>query len=155
MGDVLQGLLAAEGHRSLDDLEEDPARVQVRELGHLSLDPRGQALPRTGREVTPGQATGREPALRPGRENCDGGRGNLHRGWSGQVAMQRRLSFLHAEPGPLIARALVSVTEQRPVSHATTHQHVTELYRHFAVGSRAQLMAYVLKRIVGDNVRVV
>jgi hypothetical protein len=69
--------------------------------------------------------------------------------------MQRRLSFLHAEPGPLIARALVSVTEQRPVSHATTHQYVTELYRHFAVWSRAQLMAYVLKRIVGDNVRVV
>jgi DNA-binding NarL/FixJ family response regulator len=97
--------------------------------------------------------------------------------------MQRPLSFLHAEPGPLIARALVSVTEQRPVklsprlrqtlayllegdsekqvadrlglSHATTHQYVTELYRHFAVWSRAQLMASVLKRIVGDNVRVV
>ena len=67
--------------------------------------------------------------------------------------MQQPLSFLHAEPGPLIARALVSVTEQRPVklsprlrqtlayllegdsekqvadrlgpSHATTHQYVT------------------------------
>ena len=29
--------------------------------------------------------------------------------------MQRRLSILHAEPGPLIARAMVSATEQRPV----------------------------------------
>src|SRR6266699_1927180 len=47
IGDVLQGLLAAQGHRSLDDLEKDPARVQVRELGHPSLQPSGQALPRT------------------------------------------------------------------------------------------------------------
>jgi len=88
---------------------------------------------------------------------------------------QRLLSFFHAELGPLIGRALVSATEPSPVklsprlqqtlahllegdsekqvadrlglSHATTHQYVTGLYRHFGVGSRAQLMAYVLKRI--------
>jgi DNA-binding NarL/FixJ family response regulator len=85
------------------------------------------------------------------------------------------LNFFHAELGPLIGRALVSATEPSPVklsprlqqtlaclldgdsekqiadrlglSHATTHQYVTALYRHFGVGSRAQLMAYVLKRI--------
>jgi DNA-binding CsgD family transcriptional regulator len=84
------------------------------------------------------------------------------------------LNFFHAELGPLIGRALVSTTEPSPVklsprlqqtlacllegdsekqiadrldlSHATTHQYVTALYRHFGVGSRAQLMAYVLKR---------
>lgn len=88
---------------------------------------------------------------------------------------QRLLNFFHAELGPLIGRALVSSTEPSPVklsprlrqtlacllegdsekqvahrlglSHATTHQYVTELYRHFGVGSRAQLMTYVMKRI--------
>ncbi len=88
---------------------------------------------------------------------------------------QRLLSFFHAELGPLIGRALVSANEPSPVklsprlrqtlacllegdsekqvahrlglSHATTHQYVTELYRHFGVGSRAQLMTYVMKRI--------
>jgi DNA-binding CsgD family transcriptional regulator len=85
------------------------------------------------------------------------------------------LNFFHAELGPLIGRALVSATEPSPVklsprlrqtlaclldgdsekqvadrlglSHDTTHQYVKELYRQFGVGSRAQLMAYVLKRI--------
>jgi DNA-binding CsgD family transcriptional regulator len=88
---------------------------------------------------------------------------------------RRLLNFFHAELGPLIGRALVSATEPSPVklsprlrqtlayllegdgekqvadrlglSHDTTHQYVKELYRHFGVGSRAQLMAYVLKRI--------
>jgi DNA-binding CsgD family transcriptional regulator len=88
---------------------------------------------------------------------------------------QRLLNFFHAELGPLIGRALVSVTEPSPVrlsprlrqtlacllegdsekqvadrlglSPATTHQYVTGLYRHFGVGSRAQLMAYILRRI--------
>jgi len=88
---------------------------------------------------------------------------------------ERLLNFFHAELGPLIGRALVSATEPSPVklsprlrqtlayllegdgekqvadrlglSHDTTHQYVKELYRHFGVGSRAQLMAYVLKRI--------
>jgi DNA-binding NarL/FixJ family response regulator len=87
----------------------------------------------------------------------------------------RLLNFFHAELGPLIGRALVSATEPSPVklsprlrqtlacllegdsekqvadrlglSHDTTHQYVKELYRQFGVGSRAQLMAYVLKRI--------
>jgi len=88
---------------------------------------------------------------------------------------RRLLSFFHAELGPLIGRALVSATEPSPVklsprlrqtlacllegdsekliadrlglSRDTTHQYVTALYRHFGVGSRAQLMAYVLKRV--------
>jgi DNA-binding NarL/FixJ family response regulator len=88
---------------------------------------------------------------------------------------QRLLNFFHAELGPLIGRALVSATEPSPLklsprlrqtlayllegdsekqvadrlglSHDTTHQYVTALYRHFGVGSRAQLMAHVLKRI--------
>ena len=47
------------------------------------------------------------------------------------------------------------VADRLGLSHATTHQYVTQLYRHFGVGSRAQLMAYVLKRIVGGNVRVI
>lgn len=86
------------------------------------------------------------------------------------------LNFFHGELGPLIGRSLVSVLEPSPerlslrlrqtlgcllegdsekqvaarlnLSHATTHQYVTQLYRHFGVGSRAQLMAYVLKPIV-------
>jgi DNA-binding NarL/FixJ family response regulator len=88
---------------------------------------------------------------------------------------QRLLNFFHAELGPLVGRALVSASEPSPLklsprlrktlacllegdsekqvadrlglSHATTHQYVTALYRHFGVGSRAQLMAYVLKPI--------
>ena len=75
----------------------------------------------------------------------------------------------------MISRSLVSATEPSPdklpprlcqtlacllegdsekqvanrlgLSRDTTHQYVTALYRHFGVGSRAQLMAYVLKRI--------
>src|SRR5262249_30510908 len=39
------------------------------------------------------------------------------------------------------------VADHLGLSHDTTHQYVTALYRHFGVGSRAQLMAYVLKRI--------
>jgi DNA-binding CsgD family transcriptional regulator len=88
---------------------------------------------------------------------------------------QRLLNFVHAELGPLIGRALVSATEPSPLrlsprlrqtlacllegdsekqvadrlglSYNTTHQYVTALYRHFRVGSRAQLMSHVLKRI--------
>jgi DNA-binding CsgD family transcriptional regulator len=90
-------------------------------------------------------------------------------------ARERRLvSFFHQELGPLVGRALVSVAEPGPahlsprlrqtlafllegdsekqvaarlgLSAATTHQYVTALYRHFGVRSRAQLMAYALKR---------
>ena len=39
------------------------------------------------------------------------------------------------------------VADRLRLSHDTTHQYVTALYRHFGVGSRAQLMAHVLKRI--------
>jgi DNA-binding NarL/FixJ family response regulator len=85
------------------------------------------------------------------------------------------LSFFHAELGRLIGRSLVSATEPRPdtlsprlrqtlacllegdsekqaasrlgLSPATTHEYVTALYRHFGVGSRAQLMAHAMKRL--------
>lgn len=88
---------------------------------------------------------------------------------------RRLLHFFHAELGPLIGRVLVSVTEPRPdglsrrlrqtlhcllegdsekqiaarlgLSHATTHQYVTALYRHFGVQSRAELMAYAMRRL--------
>jgi DNA-binding NarL/FixJ family response regulator len=88
---------------------------------------------------------------------------------------QRLLNFFHAELGPLIGRALVSATEPSPVklsprlrqtlacllegdsekqvadrlglSHDTNPSVREGLYRHFGVGSRAQLMAYALKRI--------
>ena len=88
---------------------------------------------------------------------------------------QRLLSFFHEELGPLIGRALVSATEPDPerlsprlrqtlaclmegdsekqvaarlhLSHATTHQYVTALYRHFGVRSRAQLLAHIIKRL--------
>jgi DNA-binding CsgD family transcriptional regulator len=33
------------------------------------------------------------------------------------------------------------------LSRATIHQYVTALYRHFGVGSRAQLLALAIKRI--------
>ena len=84
------------------------------------------------------------------------------------------LEFFHGELGRLIGRALVSSTEptldklsprlretlscllegdsekqiaaRLALSPATTHQYVTALYRHFGVHSRAQLLAYALKR---------
>jgi DNA-binding NarL/FixJ family response regulator len=88
---------------------------------------------------------------------------------------QRVLSFFHGELGGLIGRSLVSATEPRPdnlsprlrqtlacllegdsekqvaahlgLSQATTHEYVTALYRRFGVQSRAQLMAYAIKRL--------
>jgi len=88
---------------------------------------------------------------------------------------QQVLNFFHAELGRLIGRSLVSAMEPGPeklsprlrqtlacllegdsekqvaarlgLSTATTHQYVTALYRHFNVGSRAQLLAGVIKRI--------
>jgi DNA-binding CsgD family transcriptional regulator len=87
----------------------------------------------------------------------------------------RLLSFFHGELGPLIGRALVSASEPSPdrlsprlrqtlacllegdseqqvadrlgLSHATTHQYVTALYRRFGVQSRAQLLAHVIRRM--------
>jgi DNA-binding CsgD family transcriptional regulator len=87
---------------------------------------------------------------------------------------QRLLEFFHAELGPLIGRALVSATEPDPerlaprlrqtlvcllqgdsekqvaarleLSHATVHQYVTALYRHYKVQSRGQLLATVMRR---------
>jgi len=88
---------------------------------------------------------------------------------------QRLVSFLHAELGRLIRGPLVSATEpgfdglsrrlretldsllegdsekqvaaRLGLSAATIHQYVTALYRHFGVGSRAQLLVHVLKRM--------
>ena len=88
---------------------------------------------------------------------------------------ERLLNFFHEELGRLIGRALVSILEPNPeklsprlrqtlvcllegdsekqvaarlgLSHATTHQYVTVLYRRFGVRSRAQLLAYVIKRM--------
>jgi len=88
---------------------------------------------------------------------------------------QRLLRFFHGELGRLIGRSLVGATEPRPdglsprlqqtltcllegdsekqlaarldLSQATIHQYVTALYRHFGVGSRAQLLALAIKRI--------
>jgi len=88
---------------------------------------------------------------------------------------QRLLHFFHGELGCLIGHSLVSATEPSPeklsrrlrqtlacllegesekqvaarlsLSHATTHQYVTALYRRFGVQSRAQLLAHVMKRI--------
>jgi len=37
------------------------------------------------------------------------------------------------------------------LSRATTHEYVTALYRHFKVGSRAQLLAHVIRRIGRDG----
>ena len=87
----------------------------------------------------------------------------------------RLLSFFHDELGRLIGRSLVSATEPGPdglsprlrqtlaclldgdsekqlaarlgLSHATIHQYVTTLYRHFGVRSRGQLLALMIKRI--------
>ena len=88
---------------------------------------------------------------------------------------QRLLHFFHAELGALIGRVLVSVTDQRPdglpprlrqtlhfllqgdsekqvagrlrVSQSTAHEYITALYRRFRVHSRAELMAYAMKRL--------
>ena len=88
---------------------------------------------------------------------------------------QRLLDFFFGELGRLIGRALVSAAEPNPeklsprlrqtlaclvegdsekqvaarldLSHATTHQYVSALYRHFGVQSRAQLLAHIIKRI--------
>lgn len=87
----------------------------------------------------------------------------------------RLLEFFATELGPLVGRALVAAAEPSPetlsarlrqtlacllegdsekqvaarlsLSLPTTHQYVTALYRHFGVQSRAQLLAYVIKRI--------
>jgi DNA-binding CsgD family transcriptional regulator len=87
---------------------------------------------------------------------------------------QALLRLFHHELGPLVGRALVSVSEPSPeqlsprlrqtlafllegdsekqvaarlsLSVATTHQYVTALYKRFGVRSRAQLMAHALKR---------
>jgi DNA-binding CsgD family transcriptional regulator len=100
---------------------------------------------------------------------------------------QRLLNFFHGELGRLIGRSLVSATEPNPgplsprlrqtlwcllegdsekqvaarlsLSRATAHQYVTTLYRHFGMHSRAQLLAYTLKRagagpwraVIGDR----
>jgi DNA-binding CsgD family transcriptional regulator len=86
----------------------------------------------------------------------------------------RLLNFVHDELGRLIGHALASIAEPSPanlsprlrqtlaclldgdgekqvaarlgLSRATIHQYVTMLYRHFKVGSRAQLLTHVLKR---------
>ena len=88
---------------------------------------------------------------------------------------QRLFHFFHAELGPLIGRVLVSVTDPRPdelpprlrqtlhfllqgdsekqvagrlrVSLSTAHEYITALYRRFRVHSRAELMAYAIKRL--------
>jgi DNA-binding NarL/FixJ family response regulator len=85
------------------------------------------------------------------------------------------LHLFQGEIGRLIGRALVSVTEpaldglprrlrqtlhclmegdsekqataRLGLSHATTHQYVTALYRRFHVHSRAELMAYAMRRL--------
>ena len=87
---------------------------------------------------------------------------------------QHLLHFFHGELSRLIGRSLVSAAEPGPeklsprlrqtlaclldgdgekqvaarlrLSHATTHQYVTALYRRFGVQSRAQLLAHVMKR---------
>lgn len=88
---------------------------------------------------------------------------------------QQLLNFFHGELGLLVGRSLVSRLEPSPeklslrlrqtlacllegdsekqvaarlgLSHATTHQYVTALYRRFGVQSRAQLLAHVMKRM--------
>jgi len=39
------------------------------------------------------------------------------------------------------------VAARLDLSHATTHQYVSTLYRHFGVRSRAQLLAHIIKRM--------
>ena len=88
---------------------------------------------------------------------------------------RRLLNFFHAELGRLIGGPLVGATDPSAsrlsprlqqtlacllegdsekqvaarlgLSHATVHQYVTALYRHFTVQSRAQLLAHVIKRV--------
>lgn len=88
---------------------------------------------------------------------------------------QQIVDHFHAELGPLIGHALVSEAEPRPddlsprlhqtlvclldgdsekqvaarlhLSRTTVHQYVGNLYRHFGVRSRAQLMSHAMKRI--------
>jgi len=90
---------------------------------------------------------------------------------------QRLLGFFHAELGRLIRGPLVSATEpglerlsprlrqtlacllegdsekqvaaRLGLSPTTVHQYVTALYRHFGVGSRAQLLVHVMQRHPG------
>jgi DNA-binding NarL/FixJ family response regulator len=85
------------------------------------------------------------------------------------------LEFVHTQVRRMIGGPLVSDTEPGPerlsprlrqtlgfllegdsekqvaarlgLSHATVHQYVTTLHRHFGVGSRAQLLAHVMKRL--------
>ncbi len=87
---------------------------------------------------------------------------------------QRLLGFFHGELGPLIGQSLAShaepgfdglsrrlretlacllegdseklVASRLGLSQATIHQYVTALYRHFNVGSRAQLLATIMRR---------
>jgi DNA-binding CsgD family transcriptional regulator len=87
---------------------------------------------------------------------------------------QRLLDFFHGELGPLIGQSLAShaepsfdrlsrrlretlacllegdsekqVASRLGLSQATIHQYVTALYRHFNVGSRAQLLATFMRR---------
>lgn len=88
---------------------------------------------------------------------------------------RRLIHFFHGELGRLIGPVLVSVTDPRPddlpprlrqtlhfllqgdsekqiaarlgLSQSTTHEYVTALYRRFQVHSRAELMAYAMKRL--------
>lgn len=94
---------------------------------------------------------------------------------------QRMMRFFHGELGRLIGRSLVAPAEPTPdglsprlrqtlacllegdsekqvarrlgLSPTTTHQYVTALYRHFRVGSRAQLLAHIFKRMGADGWR--
>src|SRR2546422_5917709 len=87
---------------------------------------------------------------------------------------RRLLGFFHGELGPLIGQSLAShaepgfdglsrrlretlacllegdseklVASRLGLSQATIHQYVTALYRHFNVGSRAQLLATIMRR---------
>ena len=94
---------------------------------------------------------------------------------------QRLASFFHGELAPLIGRALVSGFEPSPdrlsprlrqtlvcllegdsekqvsarlgLRPATVHEYVTALYRHFGVSGRAQLLAFVIRRLGRDEWR--
>ena len=98
---------------------------------------------------------------------------NGERGFSPRE--RRLLNFFHAELGRLIGGPLVGATKptiarlsprlrqtlacllegdsekqvaaRLGLSRATVHQYVTALYRHFAVRSRAQLLAHVITRV--------
>ena len=87
---------------------------------------------------------------------------------------QRLLSFFYGELGPLIGRSIVSPSEPSPdrlslrlqqtlacllegdsekqisarlgLRPSTVHEYVTALYRHFGVRSRAQLLAFAIRR---------